>query len=183
MPALHPDVAVIHCQRADARQRAGLGTFRNPERNGVRVEAGDRGCRRDRRYSVIRRDPNRTLIPSIIVDHVVHEPWGAHPSYVQGFYDRDNEFYVKWEDISETPATYQDYLNEFVYGVKDRAAYIKSAVPLWTESPGREIANVGEVELWFLEIHGPIFAFEKMVARACLELADHDVDFRRHRTS
>ncbi len=41
--------------------------------------------------SVIRADPNRTLIPGLIVDAVVHEPYGAHPSYVQGYYDRDNE--------------------------------------------------------------------------------------------
>ena len=75
--------------------------------------------------SVIRRDPNRTLVPGIVVDHVVHEPWGCHPSYAQGYYDRDNDFYVKWEEISRDPKTYQDYLNEFVYGVKDREAYLK----------------------------------------------------------
>ena len=61
----------------------------------------------------------------MIVSHVVHEPWGCHPSFVQGFYDRDNDFYVKWEDISRDPATYAAYLDEFVYGVPDRAAYMK----------------------------------------------------------
>ena len=54
--------------------------------------------------SVIRADPNRTLIPGLIVDAVVVEPWGAHPSYAQGYYDRDNEFYVGWEPISRDPA-------------------------------------------------------------------------------
>src|SRR3989441_12421231 len=44
--------------------------------------------------AVIRSDPNRTLIPGMIVDAVVVEPWGAHPSYAQGYYDRDNDFYV-----------------------------------------------------------------------------------------
>src|SRR5438045_8739314 len=53
--------------------------------------------------SVIRSDPNRTVIPGFIVDAVVHEPWGAHPSYAQGYYDRDNEFYVGWEEISKDP--------------------------------------------------------------------------------
>jgi glutaconate CoA-transferase subunit A len=61
----------------------------------------------------------------MIVSHVVHEPWGCHPSFVQGFYDRDNDFYVKWEDISRDPATYAAYLDEFVYGVADRAGYMK----------------------------------------------------------
>jgi glutaconate CoA-transferase subunit A len=99
--------------------------------------------------SVIRRDPNRTLVPSIIVDHVVHEPWGAHPSYVQGFYDRDNDFYVKWEDISKTPATYQDYLNEFVYGVKDRAAYIKKCGSELTSRLAAKARMSGEVNYGF----------------------------------
>ena len=47
--------------------------------------------------SVIRADPNRTIIPGLAVDAVVVEPWGAHPSYAQGYYDRDNDFYVGWE--------------------------------------------------------------------------------------
>ena len=50
--------------------------------------------------AVIRADPNRTLIPGLIVDAVVVEPWGAHPSYAQGHYDRDNAFYLEWDAIS-----------------------------------------------------------------------------------
>jgi glutaconate CoA-transferase subunit A len=61
----------------------------------------------------------------MIVDAVVVEPWGAHPSYAQGFYDRDNDFYVAWENISRDPAKLEAYLQEFVYGVKDRAEYLR----------------------------------------------------------
>jgi glutaconate CoA-transferase subunit A len=74
--------------------------------------------------SVIRADPNRTLIPGMIVDAVVVEPWGAHPSYAQGYYDRDNDFYVNWEPISRDPEKLQAYLDEFVHGVRDRAEYM-----------------------------------------------------------
>jgi glutaconate CoA-transferase subunit A len=74
--------------------------------------------------SVIRADPNRTLIPGLIVEAVVVEPWGAHPSYAQGYYDRDNDFYIKWEQISRDPAALGRYLDEFVYGVKDREEYL-----------------------------------------------------------
>jgi len=52
------------------------------------------------------------------------EPWGCHPSYAQGYYDRDNDFYVAWEDISRDPAKLQAYLDEFVHGVRDRAEYM-----------------------------------------------------------
>jgi glutaconate CoA-transferase subunit A len=61
----------------------------------------------------------------MIVTHVVHEPWGCHPSFVQGYYDRDNDFYVAWEDISRDPKSYAKWLQEYVYEVPDRAAYMK----------------------------------------------------------
>jgi glutaconate CoA-transferase subunit A len=128
VPAVNPDVAIIHVQRADREGNSQvwglMGTqkevaFASKKVIIVAEEIVD--------TSVIRSDPNRTLIPGILVDHVVHEPWGCHPSYAQGYYDRDNEFYVKWEEISRDPKTYQDYLNEFVFGVKDRKEYLKKA--------------------------------------------------------
>ena len=74
--------------------------------------------------SVIRQDPNRTIIPGMVVDAVVVEPWGAHPSYAQGYYDRDNDFYVDWEAVSRDAARLAAYLDEWVFGVNDRAAYL-----------------------------------------------------------
>ena len=72
---------------------------------------------------MIRSDPNRTLIPEFIVSAVCHVPFASHPSYTQGYYDRDNDFYLDWDRISETAESVQAYLDEWVYGVKDRAAY------------------------------------------------------------
>lgn len=125
VPALNPDVTVIHAQRADQSGNAQvwglLGVQKEAAFASKRVivvveELVDE--------SMIRADPNRTLIPGMIVDAVVVEPWGCHPSYAQGYYDRDNDFYVAWEDISRDPAKLQEYLEEFVYGVRDRAEYI-----------------------------------------------------------
>ena len=64
------------------------------------------------------------VIPSPVVDAVVVEPWGAHPSYVQGYYDRDNDFYVAWEQISRDQARLERYLDDYVYGVATRAEYV-----------------------------------------------------------
>ena len=72
----------------------------------------------------IRADPNRTIVPGLIVSAVVHEPFGAHPSYVQGAYDRDNAFYREWDAISREAAATDEWLREWVYGVPDRTAYI-----------------------------------------------------------
>jgi glutaconate CoA-transferase subunit A len=73
---------------------------------------------------VIRADPNRTLIPGLIVDAVVHEPFGTHPSYVQGYYDRDNDFYLRWDEISNDADATKEWLATWIYGVRDRAEYV-----------------------------------------------------------
>ena len=78
---------------------------------------------------LIRSDPNRTLIPGLIVDAVVAEPYGAHPSYAQGYYDRDNVFYVEWEDTSRSVDATSAYLDEWVYGVSGRAEYMEKHGP------------------------------------------------------
>ena len=66
-----------------------------------------------------------TIIPGLIVDAVVAEPWGAHPSYVQGAYDRDNRFYLDWDPISRDEAATQAWLDEWVHGVSGRAEYVE----------------------------------------------------------
>lgn len=126
VPALNPDVTIIAAQRADR-----LGNTQVWGLLGVQKEAAFAS----RKVivvveelvdeAVIRSDPNRTLIPGMIVDAVVVEPWGCHPSYAQGFYDRDNDFYVAWEEVSRDAAKLQGYLDEWVHGVKDRAEYMR----------------------------------------------------------
>ena len=131
VPALNPDVTIVHAQRADAQGNTQIWGLLGVQKEAafasrsvvvVVEELVDE--------SVIRADPNRTIIPGIIVDAVVVEPWGAHPSYAQGYYDRDNEFYLAWEAISRDPDALQRYLEEFVYGVKDRAEYVRKSEKL-----------------------------------------------------
>ncbi|MFH1574852.1 MAG: CoA-transferase [Acidobacteriota bacterium] len=124
VPPLHPDVAIIHAQRADRNGNAHLWGLL-----GVQKEAAFAARRvivvveEIVGEEVICADPNRTLIPGLIVDAVVHEPWGAHPSYVQGYYDRDNDFYLRWDELSREEARTKAWLEEWVHGIPDRAAY------------------------------------------------------------
>jgi glutaconate CoA-transferase subunit A len=124
VPALNPDVTIVHAQRADNAGNTQIWGLL-----GVQKEAAFASTRvivvveELVDEDVIRSDPNRTVIPGTIVDAVVVEPWGAHPSYAQGFYDRDNEFYVGWEAISRDPSALTRYLDEWVYGVRDRREY------------------------------------------------------------
>jgi glutaconate CoA-transferase subunit A len=125
VPPLKPDVTVVHAQRADA--------------DGDTQMWGLLGCQKEAAFaadrvivvveelvdeSVVRADPNRTVIPGLIVDAVVVEPWGAHPSYVQGAYDRDNHFYRDWDAIAREAATTKAWLDDWVYGVSGRAEYM-----------------------------------------------------------
>lgn len=130
VPPLNPDVAIIHAARADAKGNTQLWGLL-----GVQKEtafAADRVVivvEEVADEDVIRSDPNRTIIPDLVVDAVVHEPYGAHPSYVQGYYDRDNEFYLKWYEISKDHASTADWLDEWVYGVSSRAEYVEKLDP------------------------------------------------------
>jgi glutaconate CoA-transferase subunit A len=125
VPALRPDVAIVHCQRADVDGNAQVwGLYGSQKEVAFAARRVVVVAEEIVSSEVIRRDPNRTILPGLIATHVVHEPWGCHPSFVQGHYDRDNDFYVAWEDISRDPKTYAAWLDEYVYGVADRKAYM-----------------------------------------------------------
>jgi glutaconate CoA-transferase subunit A len=126
VPALNPDTAIVHVQRADENGNAQIWGLIGVQKEAAfasrnTIVVAEEIVSED----VIRSDPNRTLIPGLIVSAVVHEPFGCHPSYAQGFYDRDNDFYVRWREVSQNEELFNRYLEEWVYGVRDRSEYIK----------------------------------------------------------
>lgn len=124
VPALNPDVAIVHVQRADANGNSHLwGIIGEQKEAAFAAKKVILTAEEIVDESVIRSDPNRTMIPGIVVSAVCHVPFACHPSYAQGYYDRDNEFYLAWDKISESPDTVKAWLDEWVYGVKDREAY------------------------------------------------------------
>jgi len=126
VPPLRPDLAILHAQRADPSGNTQLWGLL-----GVQKEAAFAARKlivvveEVVSEELIRSDPNRTLIPGLLVDAVVHEPFGAHPSYVQGYYDRDNDFYLEWDRLSRDEDRTLGWLDEWVHGVPDRAAYLR----------------------------------------------------------
>ena len=122
--AVRPDVAIVHVQRSDEMGRAHAWGPR-----GVTEEAGlaaDRvilTCEELVDATVTLSDPNRILFPETKVVAVVHEPGGAHPSPVQGFFKRDHAFYREYAEESRTVDGYQAWLKRWVLDVLDRAAY------------------------------------------------------------
>jgi len=124
VPALNPDVAIVHVQRADPNGNSHLwGIIGEQKEAAFAAKKVILTAEEIVDESVIRSDPNRTMIPGIVVSAVCHVPFACHPSYAQGYYDRDNEFYLAWDKISESPETVKAWLDEWVYGVKDREGY------------------------------------------------------------
>jgi glutaconate CoA-transferase subunit A len=126
VPPLKPDVTIVHAQRADAA--------------GDTQVWGLLGCQKEAAFAaervivvveelvdeaVVRADPNRTILPGLVVDAVVVEPFGAHPSYAQGYYDRDNRFYLEWDAVSRDRERLEAWLGEWVLGVSGRAEYLE----------------------------------------------------------
>jgi len=147
VPPLNPDVAIVHAQRADAGGNTQIWGLL-----GVQKEAAFAARRvivvveEIVDESVIRSDPNRTVIPGLVVDAVVHQPYGAHPSYVQGYYDRDNQFYLEWDRLSQDEAATRAWLDEWVYGVGDWPGYLSKLQArepeIWTRlAPGEALSD------------------------------------------
>jgi len=124
VPPLKPDVAIVHVQRCDDQGNAHIwGIIGEQKEAAFSAERVILTAEEIVSNDIIRSDPNRTLIPGFIVDAVCHVPHCSHPSYTQGYYDRDNEFYLAWDEISKTRAEVQAWLEEWVFSVKDRAEY------------------------------------------------------------
>jgi glutaconate CoA-transferase subunit A len=130
VPALNPDVAIVHVQRADKNGNAHLwGIIGEQKESAFAAKHLILTAEEIVDEAVIRSDPNRTLIPGFIVSAVCHVPYASHPSYAQGYYDRDNDFYLKWDKISESTEATKAYLDEWVYGTNDRAEYWQKLGP------------------------------------------------------
>ncbi len=121
---LHPDVAIVNAQRADHEGNTQIWGLLGAQREVafaarrviVVVEEIVPG-------EVVRADPNRTQIPGIIVDAVVEEPWSAHPSFAQGYYDRDNAAYLAWDRVTRDQGRCERHLDAWIHGLSDRTAY------------------------------------------------------------
>jgi glutaconate CoA-transferase subunit A len=126
VPAIKPDVAILHVQRVDSAGNAQLwgptGTQKHGAMAAKRVivtaeELVDR--------EVVQRSPFNTIIPGFKVDVACIEPWGGHPIDCLGYYDLDLQFSAMVYVMARSEKDYANWMNEWVYGVKDRREYIE----------------------------------------------------------
>ena len=125
VPALAPDVAIVHVQRADEAGHAHvwgtLGVTREAARAARRVIVV---AEEIRPRAEILSDPNLVLVPPFKVAAVVHEPFGAHPSPVQGHYGRDHDFFHAYHEASRDPEGARAWLERWVLGVRGWAGFL-----------------------------------------------------------
>ena len=126
VPPLRPDVAFVHVHRSDpsgnAQAWGGLGDLKEAGFAARQVVVTAEEIVTE---EVVRSDPGLTVLPSFVVDAVVHAPFGAHPSFAQGLYGRDNRAYRQWAEVSRSAEGVRAHLYSQVYALADHDAYVE----------------------------------------------------------
>jgi glutaconate CoA-transferase subunit A len=135
VPALNPDLGIIHAQRADEQGNVQMWGILGDTPWSLRacrnvVASVEEIVSRE----TIGKDPNRTVLPAYKVVAVVEAPFGAHPKNCQGFYNVDREFIFNYLSQSKRLEDWCAWMQDWVYGVADRAAYVAKLIALYGEA-------------------------------------------------
>lgn len=135
VPALMPDVAILHVQRSDEEGNAhAWGNLGISEEAALAAKRVIILAEEIVSREVIVSDPNRVLAPSFKVCAVVQARGGAHPSPVQGHYNRDHEYFHEYHRATRTREGFEQWLEQWVLAVEDRAEYLeKLGESRWSE--------------------------------------------------
>jgi glutaconate CoA-transferase subunit A len=124
--AINPDLGVLQVQRVDRDGNAQVWSVRGDSKHGINACERVIICAEEIvDTEVIKADPDRTVIPGFRVDAVVEEPWGSHPDFMQGYYDRDLEYYHMYGSETRTLEGFEKFLENWVYSVNDRKEYLE----------------------------------------------------------
>ncbi len=125
VPALNPDVSVIHAQQADSRGNVAIWGI-----SGIQKEAvlSARRAIATVEEIVEELEPHsfQIVLPAVVIDAIAVEPMGAHPSYADGYYQRDNGFYEAWDPIGRDRETFRSWMEEHVLGTENFGEYLRS---------------------------------------------------------
>ena len=125
VPAHRPDVGIVHAQRADRRGNVQLWGILGVQKE--TILASDRSIVTvEEIVDELEPLPGAIVIPGWCIGAVAHVPRGAHPSYAHGYYDRDNDFYVAWDEVSRDRDRFTAWMERHVLATKDAAEYRSS---------------------------------------------------------
>lgn len=126
IPPIKHDLGILQVQRSDSSGNTQFWGINGSTKYGINsckrvIVCAEEIVEKD----VIRQNPDHTIVPEFRVDAVVEEPWGGHPTSMTGFYDRDQRFYAYYAKLSKTQEGFNRFMDEWVYGIKDRQEYLK----------------------------------------------------------
>ncbi len=125
VPALHPDVAVIHAQQADRNGNVALWGITGIQKEAV-LCAKRSIVTVEEVVDEIEPHPHQIVLPSVAVGAISVVPGGAYPSYAHGYYQRDNAFYEAWDPIGRDRETFRDWMERHVLGTEDFSEHLSS---------------------------------------------------------
>ena len=125
VPALNPDVAIIHAQQADRRGNVAIWGITGIQKEAV-LSAERAIATVEEVVDHFEPRPFQIVLPSVAVDAIAVVPSGAHPSYAHGYYDRDNVFYEGWDPISRDRERFREWMERHVIGAEDFGEYLQS---------------------------------------------------------
>lgn len=125
VPAVRPDVAVIHAQQADRKGNVLMWGIVGVQKEAV-LAAQRAIVTVEEIVETLDAPPNAAILPSWVVSAVCEVPGGAHPSYAQGYYARDNAFYQAWDPIARDRDTFLAWMKRHVTGTADFVEFRRS---------------------------------------------------------
>ena len=125
VPAINPDVALVHAQQADRRGNVALWGIVGIQKEAV-LSAKRAIVTVEEVVDEFEPRPFQVVVPSVAVDAVAVVPRGAHPSYAHGYYDRDNVFYEAWDQVSRDRERFKEWMERHVMRTSDFDEYLQS---------------------------------------------------------
>jgi glutaconate CoA-transferase subunit A len=128
VPSVNPDFSIIHACRVDKEGNAQIDGTRGEDIEGAR--AGKKTIVLAEEIvdsSVIRAQPDQTVIPNIYVSHVVECPWGSYPMMVYNYYDYDMEHVRMYYELCQTEEGWEKYLKEYILSVDSHMEFLQKA--------------------------------------------------------
>ena len=122
VPALRPDVTIIHALKADLRGNVYLGGIIGVQREAA-LAARNVIVTVEEVVEKLDLDINACVLPHWVISAVCHVPGGATPSYAHGYYERDNAFCKQWDEIARERDSFTDWMERMVMQSPDFAAY------------------------------------------------------------
>jgi glutaconate CoA-transferase, subunit A len=125
VPAINPDVTILHAQRADRQGNVAIHGIVGAQREAA-LAARTLIVTVEQVVDALPPAMNGIVLPHWLVNAVVHCPGGAYPSYVQGHYERDNAFYQRWDAIARDRDGFRAWMQRHVIGNPDHASFLAS---------------------------------------------------------